>query len=414
MLKRLAVNALLVCLSVALALALLEGFARLTGEYDADGNFRVFGYTLHPYAAPVSQLRIHIDDYLAHEEYATVIHDDRLGWTYRANWQWTEGEGPFTTNSIGIRATREYSPQPPSDTLRIAAFGDSFTAGMEVGDKQAWTQLLEDGLGEAGIRAEVMNFGVGAYGMGQAYLRWQHEGAAYQPDIVIFGLQPENLKRNLNVFRQLLHAPGIPFSKPRFALQDGKLALLNSPAIAPDQLIAVFSDFASHPLASWEYHYQSRRAAGQWWNASRLLGLLQAALAQPDDDPGIYARDSEGGMLGQAILAAFANDVRADGSEFIVLHLPLRSHLIRRIEGGQPPYKFLLDYARESYHYIAMEEYLRREHALRENWGPGAHYGPPITRIVGETVSDYIAGCVRGLSCRLSRLSDPSALYLSR
>ena len=93
------------------------------------------------------------------------------------------------------------------------------------------------------------------------------------------------------------------------------------------------------------------------------------------------------------------------------LHLPLRSHLIRRYEGRDPPYKFLLDYAKESYHYIAMEEYFEPSDVDVAYWGTHFHYGPEITELIGRIVSDRIATCVRDLSCTLSRFKDPAPLF---
>lgn len=407
--KKFAVNALIVISSFLIALILLEAFIRLAGETDADGQFTFLGYTLQPYVLPVKQLRVRIDDYIERQEYATIIADDWLGWTYRPDWAWNDGE--FTINSAGLRARREYSPEPPPDTLRIAVFGDSFTAGEEVKDEETWSRHLERGLTQAGLRSEVLNFGVGAYGMGQAFLRWQRLGASYQPDIVIFGLQPENLKRNVNVFRQMLYAAGMPFSKPRYALIDQELTLLNAPALPPEQLMAVFEDFANHPLAAWEFHYQSRQVVAQWWSGSRLAGFLYEALKSEEAEQDVYLPGSEGGALGEAILRAFAADVRARDSVFMALHLPLRSHLVRRYEGRDPPYKFLLDYAQQHYHYIAMEDFFEPHHVQDEFWGAQFHYGPELTKLVGEVVADHVAACVRDLSCRLSRFADPAPLF---
>ena len=408
--KKYAANVLIVICSFAIALVFLEAFLRMAGETDADGQFTFLGYTLQPYVLPVNQLRVRIDDYVENQEYATIIADEWLGWTYHPNWAWNDGE--FTINGAGLRARREYSSTPPPDTLRIAVFGDSFTAGEEVKDEETWPRQLELGLNRAGIRAEVMNFGVGAYGMDQAFLRWQRLGAQFQPDIVIFGLQPENLKRNVNVFRQMLNAAGMPFSKPRFALVDQELTLLNAPALPPEQLTAVFEDFANHPLAPWEFHYRSRQVASKWWSWSRLAGFLYEALKSDEENQDVYLPDSEGGTLGKAILTAFGEDVMARDTVFIALHLPLRSHLIRRYEGRDPPYKFLLDYARENYHYIAMEEYFDPRHVDYEYWGAHFHYGPEITALVGRVVADRIETCVRDLSCELARFADPSPLFI--
>ena len=410
MIRKYAAHALMVISSFAIALILLEVFVRVAGETDADGQFTFMGYSLQPYVLPVNQLRVRIDDYIKNQEFATIIFDERLGWTYHPNWAWDEGT--FTINGAGLRARREYSPEPLPDTLRIAVFGDSFTAGEEVSDQETWSEHLEVGLNRAGIRAEVLNFGVGAYGMGQAFLRWQHMGKQFQPDIVIFGLQPENLKRNVNVFRQMLNSAGMPFSKPRYAIIGQELTLLNAPALPPERLIAVFEDFPNQPLAPWEFHYRSRHVASKWWSWSRLAGFLYEALKTDEDNPEVYLPDSEGGMLGKAIVTAFGEDVVAHDTVFLVLHLPLRSHLVRRYEGRDPPYKFLLDYARESYHYIAMEEYFDPIHVEDHYWGTHWHYGPEITALVGRVVADRIENCVRDLSCALSRFEDPSPLFI--
>ena len=42
-------------------------------------------------------------------------------------------------------------------------------------------------------------FGVGAYGMDQAYLRWKKHGAKFHPHIVIFGFVAGNVQDNVNM-----------------------------------------------------------------------------------------------------------------------------------------------------------------------------------------------------------------------
>ena len=91
---------------------------------------------------------------------STIVFDDRLGWTYHPDLIWNNSA--FSVNSAGFRSRREHSEQPLPDTLRIATFGDSFAAGYEVRDEEVWSHYLEQGLNQAGIRTEVLNFGVSA------------------------------------------------------------------------------------------------------------------------------------------------------------------------------------------------------------------------------------------------------------
>ena len=93
--------------------------------------------------------------------------DPVLGWRYRAGYASDDDH----LNAQGLRSRHEYAAAPPAGTLRVAAFGDSFVYGNEVTDDDAWTAVLEGGSG--GI--EVLNYGVGGYGLDQAFLRFQAE-----------------------------------------------------------------------------------------------------------------------------------------------------------------------------------------------------------------------------------------------
>jgi len=400
------------CVAVLLTLCLLEAFVRLAGHTDADGQFSLLGYSLEPYVLPLEELRAPVQDYLNLVDLSTVIYNENLGWTYRPHA--IRQYGDFTINGAGIRARREFSQSPPPDSLRIALFGDSFTAGDDVSDDEVWGARLEALLRDAGIRAEILNFGVGAYGMDQAFLRWLHQGKNYAPDIVIFGLQPDNLKRNLNVFRQLMNIHGPPFSKPRFALAADGLDLLNSPTLPPQQLIAAFEDFAAQPLAAHEHFYRSRYVAANWWTGSRLASLLYEALKQDDNtSPNLYGADSEGGQLGKAIVDSFASDVQQNDAAFIVLHLPLQTHLVWRYNGIAAPFKFLLEHCRENYTYIPFEDSLGPDHANDEFFSATKHYGPELHALLAETVAQAIAACLQNNTCPLSRFDDHAAFIMT-
>lgn len=411
LLRKTATNLLIACAAILLTLTLLEVLIRLAGRTDADGQFTFMDFTLQPYVLPLEKLRAPVQDYLDLAEWSTVIYDERLGWTYRPHAVRQNGE--FTINGAGIRARREFSPQPPPDRLRIALFGDSFTAGDDVSDDEVWGARLELLLRAAGIRAEVLNFGVGAYGMDQAFLRWLHQGKKFEPDIVIFGLQPDNLKRNLNVFRQLMNINGPPFSKPRFVLDDDELSLLNSPALPPDQLIAAFEDFPEQPLAAYERHYRSRYVATNWWASSRLASLLYEALKQEDADANLLGPDSEGGQLGKAIVDAFAADVQQAEADFIVLHLPLQAHLVWRLNGIAAPFQFLLDHCRELYTYIPFEGHVQPAQANDEFWSATKHYGPELHALLAETVAQEIIACIQNGACALSRFDENAAFEIA-
>ena len=402
------INALIACITVLLILAALEVVVRLGGETNNIGQFSFMGYALEPYTPPAGRQRRNVEEYLENQDQAIYIHDEMLGWTYPPNA--TRHSGTFTINGASLRSQREYSQTPPPDTLRIALFGDSFTAGDEVSDDETWGHQLEMKLNQAGIRAEALNFGVGGYGMDQAFLRWQKAGQGYAPDVVILGFQAENLNRNVNIFSNL-YFYGLPFSKPRFVLTvEGGLKLLNSPVMPLEQIADVFESFANHPLSQYEYHYQKRDTAPRWWSFSRLISYLHEALKQPENDEGSqddYGPASERGMLGQVIVDAFANDVKASKAEFFVMYLPPQRDL-RRLHNETPqPHQFLLNHFDEAYHYISFEDQLDRSY-LDYRW---LHYGPEINNIAAQAAADEIRSCIESGACELPRFEDAAILF---
>ena len=246
--------------------------------------------------------------------------------------------------------------------------------------------------------------------MGQAFLRWKHEGKLYLPDIVIFVFQAENLDRNVNVFRSL-HQGGVVYSKPRFIIEGGGLALINSPALPPDEIMGVFNDFDSHPLAAYEAHYRGRDKLSPLTHASRLAGLVHAALHRyiPSASPSqLYGPASERGALGKAIADAFATDVAATNAEFFVLHLPRDDHFRAYHEGKRLPWRFLLDHFQAAYHFINAEDFLGVKYTDRSYFQPGRHYGPEINLKIAEAVTAELLTCIENTACEFARFPDTS------
>ena len=178
-----------------------------------------------------------------------------------------------------------------------------------------------------------MNFGVGGYGMGQAFLRWLHLGAQFQPDIVIFGLQPENLKRNVNVFRQMLVPAGMPFSKPRFALIAQELTLLNAPTLPPEQLTAVFEDFAESSTGNMGIPLPKPPSSGEMVDLVSPRGIsVRSAKRKIQTIKTSICQTARGECWARRSSLPLGEDVIARDAVFITVHLPLRSHLVRRFE----------------------------------------------------------------------------------
>ena len=404
------INILIGLAAVVFTLALIESALLIMAKNDALNPFAALGFRLEPDAIRVNELRTRLENYLTNADSANYISDSSTGWTFQPNA--TLFDGRLTTNSIGIRSAREYSEAPAADTIRLAAFGDSFTANPDVDDDEVWTQVLESELGDRRIRAEVLNFGVGGYGMDQAFLRWQHLGKAFSPDFVIFGFQPENLYRNANVFRPIYaRYTGIPLSKPRYHLEDGKLKLVNFPAMPPEDLMEVYQDFDRHPLSAYEFHYDGASPIPEWWPFRRLANLVRQAIASPAEPREGFGPESALGRLGKAIVDAFAADVAKSGASFIVMHLPVQRDLASHHNGGQPSDSFLFEHFAAAYSYLPVEELLGPTHREPRYWGGTGHYGPEINQIIGEALAINIVTCIDEGACPLTRFEGLQASF---
>ena len=229
-------------ISVVIAGAMGEIGVRILGSHDNHGNFVVRDIYIKPYRLPVGNLDRQIKRYISEGPIA-VHYDPVLGWSPKPNS--TSEDGIYLLNSVGLRsAPTEYPLSPRDGTLRIAIFGDSFVMGDEVPFEQSWGYYLEIYLKAAGIEAEVLNFGVGGYGMDQAFLRWKELGSKYSPQIVIFGFQPENVRRNVNLYRNFLSFKNEAiFTKPRFILDDDSLELINVPTVPPERMVDLVAHF---------------------------------------------------------------------------------------------------------------------------------------------------------------------------
>jgi hypothetical protein len=150
----------------------------------------------------------------------------RYGWTNVPGYE-SDERIPFDVriNAQGLRAVRDYDPNPPDRVTRIALFGDSCTFGEEVDDDQTIAHHLEQHLTDA----EVLNFGVHGYGLGQMVMRLEEEAFELNPDrVVIVILLPMNLYRD--------PMPNYVYNKPVFSAANGELHVANVPVPEASQL----------------------------------------------------------------------------------------------------------------------------------------------------------------------------------
>ncbi len=88
------------------------------------------------------------------------------------------------TNSQGLR-DREYSFEKPAGVLRVLMLGDSLTEGWGVPEQDTFVRRVERLYSDHGVKAEVINTGVGNWNTIQEVEFFMTDAYRYNPDIIV-------------------------------------------------------------------------------------------------------------------------------------------------------------------------------------------------------------------------------------
>jgi lysophospholipase L1-like esterase len=291
----------------------------------------------------------------------------------------------------------------------VAVFGDSFVYGTEVADADAWASRIEATYPDL----EVLNYGVGGYGLDQALLRYRLEGAALQPDVVLVGFIVDDIRRVVNVYQRFASTSSGIFTKPRFRLdEEGHLELLPSPIHTLEDWRPILDDPAT--VVAWgkdDQWYEPLVYENPLYDFSALVriatsGWIRLRHRYIDPDRLFLGEtlnpSAEAFLLQMAIFRAFVSEVRANGAEPIIVFFPSR----RELEAERD---------RRSQAYVPMTDQLRHEHIdywdakdafapllasdrMNEWFEPGGHYSPAGNRIVAEWLAPKLLALGPGTS----------------
>lgn len=321
-----------------------------------------------------------------------------LGWRYRAGYTSLSD----SVNAQRLRARREYRPAQRPGVLRVAALGDSFVYGNEVADADAWPAQLERDF----PNIEVLNYGVGGYGLDQAYLRFVEEGAVLSPQVVLVGFVADDLRRVVNVYRRFLSTREAPRFKPRFVLrEDGALRLVPNPV--PD--VATYKRFLERP------NLVTEAGVNDWWyeraiyenplhdfSATVRLGVatwIRLRRRYVDSDRlvrGNTFNDESGAFAIQVrLFEAFAKVARERGMSLIVVFFPDRDVLAQARAGGGAVYGSLLTATRRRgiVTFDLLDAFMEAERASPRGaslFMPGGHYSPRGNQVAARAVGEKL------------------------
>ena len=349
-----------------------------------------------------NQQSMHIAELIDEEHPQLHRIDAVLGWRYAANYKEHTHCGVVQLNAAGLRSDREYAATPPPGILRIAAFGDSFVFGSEVGNKDAWPAIIE----RDNRAIEVLNYGVPGWGTDQAYLRYLLEGTGYSPHVVIVGFPPHALSRAVNVYRRFFSHADAPLFKPRFLLgPEGELTLVECP-VRDRKDYQVILDYPSavtqfgkndqwycplvyaNPVHDYSATVRLMSAAGTrlWRRYVHKDRLIRG---------GVFNSRSSAFKIQCAVCEAFVEAIRAAGAQPLIVIFADRKGVQAKRRGKERlVYDPLMEHLRaRGIDFVdAAEAFggLAGQVCESEWFAPDGHYSPAGNRIVAAWLNEQI------------------------
>ncbi len=146
----------------------------------------------------------------------------------------------------GDRPLSSYSLFPtdkPNGVVRIGVFGCSFVRGSEAREGFDFPSQLQRLFEKAGaLNVQVLNFGVGAYGVQQSFMLWSMLANRFDLDHVVFNLYGFHPQRDTTfVMNNQIYAP----VHGRYVIDEGRLRLISP--VGEDRLAAVRGYFGLVP-----------------------------------------------------------------------------------------------------------------------------------------------------------------------
>ena len=313
--------------------------------------------------------------------------DRTLGWSIRKDSR--TGNGMYKSNSDGIRGDKDYTFKITNGKLRITTFGDSFTHGDDVSNMDTWQSRMES----KAPHLEVLNFGVGGYGLDQAYLRFLEHGSKYESNLVLIGFMTENINRNRNRFRPFYSRnTGLPFSKPMFVNTEDSLSLIPSYFRKPKQYNQLLEDKKNtlEGLGESDFYYHNGIKSNpylDWSPAFRMIKLIRHQGVRKLSNP--YTTDANALEVTKALFGNFRDKVESLGQKPIVVIFPSQKDIIRCNESKKKNHESLITYFRSNnFDFIDLTDQLCKHKVVDIFNG---HYNQLGNTIVAETLLRHIS-----------------------
>lgn len=233
----------------------------------------------------------------------------------------------WQSNKLGARSRHDINLHKEPGSVRVLVFGDSFANGTSVPQEETFAYLLN----EEYSNIEVVNFGVNAYSIGQAYLRFQFLRNKIEHDVVILVFVPNaDLWRDVNTMRYIGDAWKSYKINPRFIIKNGQLTLIKSPYPNLKALLKDNQNFISPRLINHLRNYDSFYLKEKYENTSILDSLIIYKLIKSkwinskleNLEKNLMKPDSEAVRVTKKIIDSMNRDVTTAGGQFFLVIMP--------------------------------------------------------------------------------------------
>jgi lysophospholipase L1-like esterase len=301
--------------------------------------------------------------------------DNRLGWKHAPNTR------KIFVNEFGERAEvslnehghrgAAYPLAKDPKKYRILVLGDSFTEGVQVGEDDVFTALLE----RSNPHFQVLNAGVGGYGTVQEYLYLESSGLKHNPDLVLLMVFDNDLSDNC-----LEAYPG--FGPRPHAVRNGQaVKIVTNPDPREFLKYALPVPFANQ-LNEYSYlFYLLNTDVYHRLRATRMRELQSADLARAEQC-GRYEV-----MFG--VLGKFVQLLASNGVQLALVLIPTREQAQR---GEAPTLQPILDFCER--HGIAclslLERFRREMHQAQPYFPADIHWTKAGHRLAADEISRFL------------------------
>jgi hypothetical protein len=239
------------------------------------------------------------------------VYDADLGWSLG---KLAASDPLYYSDPQGYRCSKamyDSSNTQVTDIYDIVCLGDSFTHGDEVLFEETWPYLLAEL-----NHLNVLNLGVGGYGIDQAGLRYLKEKP--KAKLVILGLISGDLERACTQVYDLIGG-GLK-TKPIFSFIGDSVRIENNPAIFGDDLQRQFRYPEQSTFLSRESGYP-QLFVRHWYDYSYFIRTMKTLPLWAKSKQSIYRTDDERLAYCMKILHYFKQETEKQGAEFRVLIL---------------------------------------------------------------------------------------------